>query len=156
MNRPPDSNILKNLFMANGMSESQWSAIEKHIEDTREIHHSIIFFILDPFIGLKLIPQRWYDMFPPGFVDFVENVSNTIKEENRVAFFHRVMHFDINNSLYKILDRDVHIDDFLTYIPDCFLDIIMSNPAVLEKVIEQCKNNNQEDSIGYTKLLLLK
>jgi hypothetical protein len=66
------------------------------------------------------------------------------------------MHFDINNSLYKILDRDVHIDDFLTYIPDCFLDIIMSNPAVLEKVIEQCKNNNQEDSIGYTKLLLLK
>lgn len=156
MNLPFDSTIIKNLLLANGMSQSQWDDIEKHIEDTRKIHHSIIFFILDPYVALQLMPQRWHDMFPPGFLDFIYNLNTKLKEDQKIALFRRSIHFDINNSLYKILNNDIHIDDFLTYIPDCFLDIIMSNTSVVDKLIEQCKYNKQEDSIGYTKLLLLK
>lgn len=156
MNRPHNSNVIKELLMNNGMSNKQWTEIESHIENTRLIHHSILFFIMDPYDVLLLIPQSWIDMFPNGFLDCLEQLNKKLDENQRIDLFRRAMYFDIEYGLCQILKRDIHIDDFLTYIPDIFLDKILSNSLIVDKIIEQCKMNKQDDSIGYTKLLLLK
>ncbi len=155
MDRPVDSSLIKNLLIKNGMTETDWNNIERYIEDSSRIHHSIIFLILDPYFALKLIPQSWILMFPEGFLEFLENLNKTLNKEKQVLLFRRAIEFDITG-IHRIINEDVHIDDFLRYIPGIFFDKILSDSKCLDQIIKHCKSLGQDDSIGYTKLLLLK
>lgn len=157
MEQPIDTTTIKNLLISNGMKDYDWESIERFIEETQQISQSVIFFILDPYEALKIIPRSWTNMFPTGFLEFLDNLNNKLNldKDQKAGLFRRTAYYNIEG-LYQILLHDVHIDDFLTYIPDIFLDILMNNPNEIDKIIEQCKKNKQDDSIGYTKLLLLK
>lgn len=154
-NRPLDTVPLKNFLMENGMEEQHWNNIYASIEDNKKIHNSIIFFMLDPQIALKMIPQRWYDFFPDGFVKFVDDAGKDLTYEGKRDLFRRTAYFELEGPS-KIMMADIHINTFLEHIPDFMYDLLLQKPDDIDKIIAYCKDRKQEDSVGYSKLLMLK
>lgn len=156
MARPTDTSIIKNLLIANGMAQEQWDAIDNHITKTKKIHHSIIFFIIDPFIAVQLIPHSWLALFPDGLISFVVKSTENMEHSRRVALFRASLFFDIGVGISNLIKKDFTIDQLLEFIPACFLDIIIKQTEVLDALISACELYGQSDYIGYTKLQLLK
>jgi hypothetical protein len=55
-----------------------------------------------------------------------------------------------------VMTRDVNIDDYLEYMPDYMYDSLLESPTEVEKMIKFCEEHGQENTDGYSKLLLLK
>lgn len=153
--RPADTETIKKIYLEGGGQLEQWNNISSTIETNQKIHDSIIFFMFDPQVALRIIPQRWYDLLPNGFVEFVDNVGSDLTYEGKRDLFRRTMYFEIEGPS-KIMMADIHIDKFLEFIPDFMFDLLVNNPDDIDKIIAYCKERKQEDSVGYSKLLMLK
>lgn len=152
---PQTEDQLKEFFISNGMEETQWNEICSAIETSGKIHESILFFMVNPFDILHMIPQKWWNMFPDGFIDTIEKLGKNMDATAKRDLFRRAAYFRIKGPSFIML-RDVNIDDFLESISEEMYDIVMSKPEEIDSLISYCKSHGQEDTSGYSKLLLLK
>ena len=154
--QPTDSSVLKKLLVDTcELEEEGWNTIVKLIEEENSIAQSIIFFYLDPQDALKLIPQSWIDSFPKGFLECWNKLSENLEYKNSRDLFRRMAR-TVVDGVSIVMTRDVNIDDYLEYTPDYMYDSLLESPTEVEKMIKFCEEHGQENTDGYSKLLLLK
>ena len=154
--QPTDSSSLKKLLVDEcELEESGWNTIVKLIEEENSIAQSIIFFYLDPQVALKLIPQSWIDSFPKGFLECWNKLSENLEYKNSRDLFRRMARSSVDG-VSIVMMRDVNIDDYLEHMPDYMYNQLLENPEEVDTMIKRCEDHGQENTFGYSKLLLLK